>query len=744
MSPVRTLLLLLSVTFVIVFQRGGSAAAAGASEGLARLLENLPPDRIETGILYDRVLALSEIESHDGGEQSLPASRSEWRQIYHEISRASLEAPAWPSLERVNDRARAARRLGVVPIAVMNFRYDRIRPDAIDTGALAAQGDRLVVGTGDPFEVRRVFAAAAQTERTYRGSDVTFRLDRDDYYTNDQTAPKAVEIDFDDGRGFVAAPFGQALPVSYVAAGKKSIRLRLALDDGSQLSASFPFDVISLGTPVPDDTLQITASIPYLGTTGSGEAYVYLAPGHTTLTSPILVVEGFDLDNSMNWDELYALLNREQLLENLRGLGFDAVILNFADATDYVQRNAYVIVEMIDQVNAMIDPAMSTAMVGASMGGLAGRYALAYMESEAVEHRVRTFISFDSPQSGASIPLGIQYWVAFFADDAPEAAALLAALDSPAAREMLVYHHTEPPGATGQSDPLRAGLLADLAALGDYPTSPRTVAIANGSGAQSNQGFNAGAQIIDWEYESFLIDITGNVWAVPDASSSTIFHGLVHVIFTSPDERIVGVGGTRPFDSAPGGSRASMAQMDATPAPFGDIVALHASHCFIPTVSALDLNTPDLFFDVANEPDLLALTPFDAVYFPQVNEEHVTITPQNAVWVTTELLNGITAVAQSTSIGSGSPILFPASPNPLRETTRLRFALPMSGPARLAVYDASGRQVAVLLDGHTAAGGHEATWDGSTPSGGQLGSGTYFLKLAAQGTTLTKKLVLVR
>ena len=73
-----------------------------------------------------------------------------------------------------------------------------------------------------------------------------------------------------------------------------------------------------------------------------------------------------------------------------------------------------------------------------------------------------------------------------------------------------------------------------------------------------------------------------------------------------------------------------MAQADSTEAPYGDIVALQPSHCFIPTISALDLATSDLFYDIAGEPDLLAMTPFDAVYFPAENEEHVAITAQNA------------------------------------------------------------------------------------------------------------------
>ena len=92
---------------------------------------------------------------------------------------------------------------------------------------------------------------------------------------------------------------------------------------------------------------------------------------------------------------------------------------------------------------------------------------------------------------------------------AAEAAALLAALDTPGARQMLAYHHTDPPGGTGEADPLRIQLLADLTAVGEYPAGTRKVAIANGSATRMGQGFSPGEQIIEWEYSSLLVDIIG-------------------------------------------------------------------------------------------------------------------------------------------------------------------------------------------------------------------------------------------
>ena len=63
------------------------------------------------------------------------------------------------------------------------------------------------------------------------------------------------------------------------------------------------------------------------GAVASGLAYVYLAPGHATLENPAVVVEGFDLDDTMDWPVLYDLLNQENLIEDLRVLqNFDCFV----------------------------------------------------------------------------------------------------------------------------------------------------------------------------------------------------------------------------------------------------------------------------------------------------------------------------------------------------------------------------------------------------------------------------------
>ncbi|UCG53221.1 MAG: T9SS type A sorting domain-containing protein [Candidatus Latescibacterota bacterium] len=722
----------------------GETDSRTSHEMLAELLGSLDKSKISTGILYDRVVPLSRIRDYDGGRTSPPATVKHWKQMYFEIWRACVETPSWPELGVIVHKTAGYVGQGIVPVAFMDFDYNRIRPDALRNGALITRGDRLIEGEGDPYTRERVFAVTALKEYTHRGKGVEFVFDEAWYSTNNDVLPGILEIDFDDGSGCRAVRFGDRCHVSYHRPGRKTIRVKATFPDGTNQHGSFYFRVERLQTPDPHDTLSVTATIPYNAEYGTGEAYVYLSDTHGSITNPVIVVEGFDLDNTMNWDELYHLLNEENLLETLRGKGFDAIVLNFTDATDYVQKNSFVVTELIQLVHTYLDSYRDIALVGASMGGLCSRYALAYLETHGVDHRVRTFISFDAPQSGANIPLGVQYWLDFFSEMSEDAAFLLSRLDTPAARQMLAYHHTDPPGSTGESDPLRAGLIADFTSIGEYPINVRKTAIANGSGSQTDQGFAAGDQIIDYEYNSLFVDITGNVWAVPDGASHIIFDGLIDIIFVPREEMSVTVSGTLPYDNAPGGSRASMAQMDSTEAPYGDIVAIHPSHCFIPTVSALDLETGDLFYDIAGDPNLLSITPFDVVYYPLENQEHVSITAENAAWFLSEIEVGVTSVASDRLAPSAHPVLYQNVPNPFNPETTIRFALPRRTSVRLDVYDARGKLVVTLIDGTMNAGTKSVVWNGKDGEGREVGSGVYFCRLKTETGMRAKKMVLLR
>ncbi|MEO0077540.1 MAG: hypothetical protein ABIK86_00870 [candidate division WOR-3 bacterium] len=74
-------------------------------------------------------------------------------------------------------------------------------------------------------------------------------------------------------------------------------------------------------------------------------------------------------------------------------------------------------------------------------------------------------------------------------------------------------------------------------------------------------------------------------------------------------------------------------------------------------------------------------------------------------------------------------VLHPPQPNPFRSVTRLSFQLPHAGRVALSVFDATGRLVAVPVNGELAAGNHEVSWVPHGEDGSLLPHGIYFAKL---------------
>lgn len=77
--------------------------------------------------------------------------------------------------------------------------------------------------------------------------------------------------------------------------------------------------------------------------------------------------------------------------------------------------------------------------------------------------------------------------------------------------------------------------------------------------------------------------------------------------------------------------------------------------------------------------------------------------------------------------------LLPVEPNPFGTSATVRFELRDTGPAKLTVYDVTGRRVRALAHGVRPAGRHAVTWDGRDEAGRRVASGTYFVRLEAGG-----------
>ncbi len=99
----------------------------------------------------------------------------------------------------------------------------------------------------------------------------------------------------------------------------------------------------------------------------------------------------------------------------------------------------------------------------------------------------------------------------------------------------------------------------------------------------------------------------------------------------------------------------------------------------------------------------------------------------------------VPAVANEPAPAIEAAALAPPAPNPTTGAVRLAATLAEAGSVRLSVYDALGREVAVLLDGPQPAGTQTVAWDAA-----RVAAGVYVVRLEAAGLVRTHTVVVTR
>ncbi|WP_142783483.1 T9SS type A sorting domain-containing protein [Changchengzhania lutea] len=81
------------------------------------------------------------------------------------------------------------------------------------------------------------------------------------------------------------------------------------------------------------------------------------------------------------------------------------------------------------------------------------------------------------------------------------------------------------------------------------------------------------------------------------------------------------------------------------------------------------------------------------------------------------------------------------SPNPIRNDTKIRFNLKNSAFLNVTIYDVTGRLVRTLKNEQAPAGDVSIDWNKSSDSNQEVSSGLYLLRIKADNTTHTSKLI---
>lgn len=682
----RTCFIIIFIAFTSLVY--GQNPAIPLRDSIDAAFTTLNQDSITTGILLDRCLPQFDITQYGAINDTLTDFKA-WRGIYRSMYLGAFNRNGFITNDSINKILQLNREADVIPVFILNYNYNSFKLYAVDSNLIYFSNKRFYDSSPQPespYFTNKVFNACGAFKVSY-AANAKFVFSSDYYFSNDAAQIDSLQCDFNDGAGLRTINFGDTVTINYGDLLTHTITVKIFSGGIVKGESSFLFKMSDIcPDDYPHDIIgNIAGEIAYPPGDLSDEAkvsakytitYGYESDGitkHTSLQNPVLFVSGFDPGyqnykttaddckyGRMGWIDIISGLNynlEEGTIENwdpeftyapdffdqLFLDGYDVIFLDFKDGTDYMQRNAYTLVHMIEWINEHKAPdADETVIIGASMGGQLVRYALTYMESNNVSHCSRLFIAFDSPAKGANVPLGLQSFAWFVhyispegSDGSKDSEFQLESLRAPAARQLLIPHFEgEYPSGIHS---YRTDFYNELFAMDvdGYPDNIRKVAVANGNKtAQPQAGLSDGQKFLELEVDKLFGYALGQSYFSPgylnDLGHNSVFYGKYKVLgLTVLDYDIIPPADADGFDTAPGSKQSRLTEMDDD---FDDTGSEHFDvykdyFCFVPSISALDIYTAELDFDIESEifedaPD--SYYPFFAYYAPEdIDENHV-------------------------------------------------------------------------------------------------------------------------
>ncbi|RWU07373.1 T9SS type A sorting domain-containing protein [Pedobacter chitinilyticus] len=500
------------------------------------IFQRVDRNQISSGLLSEYGVEFLNLANYNGAllADSNFVGLQEWRLLYASLYSSQIKSPAnMLRLDTINNRV--LNYIGMnqpISFAVLHYNYNSLCSDAVSANLLRVSNDQLYDVPNrlqSPYQNNNLFAVAPIRQAAVLGANnVIFRPEL--FFSNTGKTINHIAIATGDATNYQTVPFNTPYAISFAQEGFIDIAIRITYTDASTYYAHTKLLVYPQPDELEGNTLIngsnnqtfrfggwrtttneiVTATTSYLGQFATGDITIQLAEGNTTgqIRKPLIVVEGFDIDNGYNFRNF-----TERITDNLNdGLDnaheYDLIFLNFANATDYIQRNAYLLQRVISIVNSRKTTyggsRQQNVIIGLSMGGLVARYALRNMELNSIAHETRLFISHDTPHHGANVPVGAQAAVQHLApiklltptfsssfpwlesikweDMFPEIVRANNSFNSPAAKQMLIQRYL--------LSPLNYKLVVDNSAYTNFytelnnmgwPLNSKNLTLSNGA-----------------------------------------------------------------------------------------------------------------------------------------------------------------------------------------------------------------------------------------------------------------------
>ncbi len=358
----------------------------------------------------------------------------------------------------------------IVDFPTLFIAYQSLRNDALSLNLLTNNNERLVDVANrsqSPYTTGYAFATAPVLGTDDDG-DVTFMFRTGLFVNSSQKTFGNFQVDFGNGAGYQSMTANVPKNIIYSSSGEKTLKFKIQFTDGTTYYSHSKFyilnstqgnpqarysgnDARAFKFPRSTDSNCLEPSFPnpqavggsFYGATVTVE---YGAIGNRPVLGcvpqfikPLIVLEGLDVGKFIGSNHSYSDFISEDIRggifidanpnqsgtqlfgDRLEAAGYDLIFVDYEEGAGDIVRNAYLLENIIQWVNIhkINNPVTGlregNVVLGQSMGGLIGRYAVCDMEkrwaaspSVYAHHEVRMFVSHDSGHRGSHIPLGFQ------------------------------------------------------------------------------------------------------------------------------------------------------------------------------------------------------------------------------------------------------------------------------------------------------------------------------------------------
>jgi hypothetical protein len=447
----RLLLLCLIATGNILYSFS-QTSPYGYAKAVDELLINVDKSGITSGLLYDRAYPSARLDLFNQMGNIDTTSPSHFGQAYYELFQAAYNnAPFAIGVDSLDDKINWYNFYNQIPIGILDCNMQQINPKAYTNKWVTINNDIVTNAPGETTDIYITKHPQLVCPMFNKAKAGKYQLLLEQWmvFSNTGLQVSGIAININGNSTYVA--MGDKIDIELLE-GNNLMQMHVYFTDGSNFTNMVKISTndnssllakTSANDAPPCFEMEVKATIPYKGYNenrfikGKNKlSFFYADCNNQVLRKPIIILDGLDPEDKRNGQEIYNkwfnYYNYQgdyiNLARQLRFQGFDVVIVNMPEyidddcpscppimgGSDYIQRNAMVLVEIINQLNEQLVAAGSTeklVIVGPSMGGQISRYALTYMEQKNMPHNCRLWVSFDSPHLGANLPIGLQHYI---------------------------------------------------------------------------------------------------------------------------------------------------------------------------------------------------------------------------------------------------------------------------------------------------------------------------------------------